>query len=228
LSTVSVISISITTALAATPPSSKVMINNQELRVQGHILKINEVTKGTERIVTVTERGETFVAVYNSSTNLLTIKHPDGDASTFNIKKGDVKSPLTHDSPQLLSESVDAQWWGDYCQDNILSSGQYWLAEINNDSASWTGKESSGNSSQLLSFWNAVTATHNAIDTFYVEAGSSVSAGIVAVITSATAVAPIVAACVALGLGVAAGYSAAQAWTDHRTDVVDYYQIPGA
>ncbi len=60
------------------------------------------------------------------------------------------------------------------------------------------------------------------------EAGSSVSAGIVAVITSATAVAPIVAACVALGLGVAAGYSAAQAWTDHRTDVVDYYQIPGA
>ena len=69
-----------------------------------------------------------------------------------------------------------------------------------------------------------MSTTQNAEYTLYALIGSAGATGIVAVITSEIGLAAVV----ATGFTVAAGYQAAQAWTDHHTDVVDYYQIPGA
>lgn len=48
------------------------------------------------------------------------------------------------------------------------------------------------------------------------------------IITSETVLPSLIAALSTIGLGFTAIYMAEQAWTDHRTDVMAFYQIPGA
>ena len=225
------LAIQVPSAFAATTPLRAVG-NQQSFTVNGQLIQVQKMADAnpSDNVVRVTVHGKTTTATYNKTTNTMTIQNPNGTQQSFNLTGNSASTSSqtpSHISPNYITESVSEGWWGDMAQDHIISGPtQYWQATING-TTSWSGAETSNNSAALNNFWNAVSTTQNAEYAFYALIGSAGAAGIVAVITSETGVAAVVAAVVAAGFTVAAGYQAAQAWTDHHTDVVDYYQIPG-
>ncbi|GMA59444.1 hypothetical protein GCM10025858_40390 [Alicyclobacillus sacchari] len=198
---------------------------SETLNINGQLFEIDRTTNGNETESVVTYGSEKVVAIYNSSTHQLLIQNPDGTTNYLNLDHNNYSPSKI--SPQLLQESVGDLWWGDYCSDNILSGSQYWYAQING-STSWSGEETASNSSYLINFWNSVSSTRNAELAFEGAVTSGVVSAAISIITSETVLPAVIAGLSAIGLGFTAIYMAEQAWTDHRTDVIAFYQIPGA
>ncbi|MFX4302358.1 geobacillin-26 family protein [Alicyclobacillus tolerans] len=230
------IGINIPSAYASTSQLNAVG-NKQSFSVNGNAIYVQKMSNGNpfDNVVRVTVNGQTTTVTYNKITKTMTVLNSNNTQQTFNLtdlNSGLATKKSTAISPNYISERVSEQWWGDYAQDSIFSgSTQYWMVAINSNNTSyayWSGAETSNNSSVLNNYWSAVSATENSEYAFYAATGLSASSALVSVITSETGVGAIVGVVVAAGFAIGAAYEAAQAWTDHHTDVVDFYQIPGA
>ncbi|GMA65621.1 geobacillin-26 family protein (plasmid) [Alicyclobacillus fastidiosus] len=203
--------------------------NTTTTQVDGQTAQVSVTTdNSSERVVQVTIDGQTSTATLNKSTAQLTVTGDSSGTKNYNMSSlsKSASSGVGTISPMSMTATVSDSWWGDYASDQVSGSSQYWHVALGGG-GSWTGYQTSKNASGLSTYMSAVTNTSNAELATYAAGAGFAASGAIAIVTSETVVASVIAAVVALGFGTVCADQAAQAWNDHQVDKVDYANIPG-